>query len=65
MIKPEDVPNEVVKAYREAWLNGSGGADAAATALNAWPGANSGYDLRWFSEAPALILPLKDSTNDV
>ena len=40
MIDPKQIPDEVVEAFRKAWMDGNLTTRAAiAAAINAWPGA--------------------------
>ena len=66
MIKPEQIPDEVVEAALEAWKTDTEtfhpNAGTIAAAINAWPGAEIE---KVFVEEDYLILPLrKENTND-
>ncbi len=62
MIKPDQIPDEVVEALHSlfAWIGNSDGArEAIAAALNAWPQMHVGAP--WVigvPNAPSIILPL-------
>jgi hypothetical protein len=63
MIKPEDIPPEVVIAAREAWLLSDLGAAedwraGIAAALNAWPGMQVEGGLILDKTFHDIILPL-------
>lgn len=72
MIKPEQIPDEVMLAAREAYMRGDAHIStnmraAIAAALNAWPGIKlenlcswvmDGPDLPYVEEAASIILPL-------
>ena len=65
MIKPEHIPDEVVKAALEAWKKDTEtfhpNAGTIAAALNAWPGMEIEMV---FVDEDYLILPLrKENTN--
>jgi hypothetical protein len=69
MIRPDQIPDEVVKAaLNEWWRNGARWSDVVAAAINAWPGAERVFrqpHRRAVSYSdPAFILPLpqKDDT---
>ena len=61
MIKPEHIPDEVVKAALEAWKKDTEtfhpNADTIAAALNAWPGAFP-HTFRGPLEGYGYVLPL-------
>lgn len=58
MIKPEQIPLEVIKAITIARDRRDSNSDIMAHALNAWPGAVTARDV--MEEAPHVILPLKE-----
>lgn len=73
MIKPEQVPDEVMAAFQKAWADKStlSTKECIAAAINAWPGMEphkvlsvrdngEGYDLK----TTAIILPLTQSTTE-
>jgi len=72
MLKPEQVPDEVVAAAREAWLGSDVSAQedwriAIAAAINAWPGNR--METEYFTHCgdywePAVILPLPQESGD-
>ena len=70
MIKPDQIPDEVVRAAVVAWLKAESirpDAQVIAAALNAWPEAKrvKGYfthDTDHYE--PAIILPLPQETSD-
>lgn len=73
MIKPDQIPDEVVQTAREAWLRSDVNAIedwrvAIAAALNAWPGSEFVYrqpHRRAVSYSkPAIILPLPQEASD-
>lgn len=63
MINPEQVPDEVVAAAREAWLRSDVSAKedwraSIAAALNAWPGAAVCHYTIGDNEGYEMVLPL-------
>jgi hypothetical protein len=63
MIRPEQIPDEVVEALHSlfAWIGNSDGArEAIAAALNAWEGATT-EPRNWRT---ALVLPLPKEPSD-
>jgi hypothetical protein len=61
MIRAEQIPDEVVEAFRKAWMDGSLSARAAiAAALSAWPGVDC---LPTFGPS-RIILPLPQKEGD-
>ena len=69
-IKPEQVPDAVARAMKDAMLReGSTFKDIAAAALNAWPGMMTACDLRLpdgrlVHIGGAIILPLPQEASD-
>jgi hypothetical protein len=68
MIKPEQIPDNVILSARRAWLTADDGAvkdwkKAIAAAINAWPGA-----FQWTFNGPlsgnGYILPMPQEKND-
>lgn len=56
MIKPEQIPDEVVVAFEEAyWNQEMTVAEAIAAAINAWPDT---FITKYSEGAPAFNLPL-------
>ena len=72
MLKPEQVPKEVIDAaYYAYWRQkpNSGFAEAIAAALNAWPGVEQDQLFHGFTDGthyfqPRLILPLPTEASD-
>ena len=66
MISPEQIPDEVVKAFEEEYHFGEGDwkRNAIAAAINAWPGmaVNDGCPV-WHAY-PHIILPLPQEARD-
>ena len=63
MLKPEQVPDEVVEAFRDAWTQKLNARKAIAAALNAWPGKDIvGYGPPFYGID--LILPLPTEASD-
>ena len=62
MLKPEQVPDEAVKAAMEAWGRPGTMKDVVAAAINAWPGRQKGYSpvAGW----PMLNLPMPTEPRD-
>ena len=60
MIKPEQIPDEVVKKVAGEWLMGASWPNIIAAAINAWPGAWGECDFasEWIS------LPLTEDNSD-
>lgn len=59
MVKPEQIPDEVVKAfYRAYWIEDTSDAEALAAALAAWPGAWGHEQEDACGVRRELILPL-------
>ena len=68
MLKPEQIPDEVVKATLEAWKKDTEtfhpNAGTIAAAINAWPGMNTGPNI--YGRQDAIIhLPLQQEKTDV
>ena len=64
MLKPEQIPDEVVIAAREAWLRSDVNAQsdwqvAIVAALNAWPGACKSESVLGLSKW--IELPIEDT----
>lgn len=75
MLKPEQVPDEVVAAARVAWLGSDVSAQedwrsAIAAAINAWPGMQTDCERRvsekWIGvrEFPIIVLPQHQKAGD-
>jgi len=71
MLKPEQVPYDVVRAAYAAWAGGGGNnvlsamESAIAAAINAWPGVYAnGLQKGWKHYTPALILPIPPQETD-
>ncbi len=63
MIKAKQIPKEVENALMQSLIfSGQDGAEALASALNAWPGRFSGN--AWPDLAPTIVLPLSHEDND-
>lgn len=67
MIKPEQIPDDVVRSARRAWLVADDGAvndwrKAIAAAINAWPGAVLKIGLSWPENF--IDLPIQKEKND-
>jgi hypothetical protein len=63
VIKPEQIPDEVVEAFVDAYYTKDMTRKAAiSAAINAWPGARKDYRFTDFSEF--LNLPLLHENND-
>jgi len=65
MLKPEQVPDEVVEAFQRAWADMStlSTKECLAAALNAWPGNDIvGYGPPFYGID--LILPLPTEASD-
>lgn len=60
MIRPEQIPDEVVEAFQRAWANKDtlSTKECLAAALSAWPGAMTEWNTRARGKAEELILPL-------
>ena len=74
MVKPEQIPDEVVEAAREAWLRSDVNARddwraAIAAAINAWPGVKENKvqvpddsdEIRYTLKTTGIILPLPEA----
>lgn len=60
MLKPDQVPDEVVKAYEDGrWNHDMSVAESIAAAINAWPGVQHRVLIE-----QAIILPLTEKTDD-
>lgn len=63
MIKPEQIPDEVLEVLRENILHDCSFKHAIAAALNAWPGLRHAVERN--GSYPVAILPLpQENTND-
>lgn len=58
MIKPEQVPEEVVDAFRDAWTQKLNARKAIAAALSVWPGAAVCHYTIGDDEGYEMVLPL-------
>ena len=71
MLKAEQIPDEVVKAFEEEYHFGEGDwkRNAIAAAINAWPGMGPIRTDQpigdWCDKLPAIILPLTENTDEV
>lgn len=65
-IKPEQVPQEVITAFCEAWAkwNETSEAECIAAALSAWPGMHPYHFPEHGGWFPAIILPLTQEASD-
>jgi hypothetical protein len=63
MIRPDQIPDEVVEALRENILHDCSFKHAIAAALNAWPGAHERTDDWCTPPDHNLILPLTQENN--
>jgi len=63
MIRPDQIPDEVVEALRENILHDCSFKHAIAAALNAWPGAFP-HTFRGPLEGFGYVLPLTHEDND-
>lgn len=61
MIKPDQIPDEVVEAYNNAWASP---AELIAAALNAWPGVKVEPTHEGYPAWPHIILPLPQKGGD-
>ena len=62
MIKPEQIPDEVVEALLDTSNVAQPWKHAIAAAINAWPGM---FTYKYHDDTTtALILPLTENTND-
>ncbi len=65
MIKPEQIPDEVVNAYMHMIVYGGvDGAEAIAAAINAWPGVEVEPTHESYPAWPHIILPLPQENNN-
>lgn len=67
MIKPEQIPDEVVEAAREAWLRSDVNARddwraAIAAAINAWPGSTGEWNV--LDDRMWITLPVQQDAGD-
>jgi hypothetical protein len=73
MIKPEQIPDAVIKVFRAAWMDADKTTEAAiAAAINAWPGVHTSNHYEWMKSGELasfdiilpVILPLPQEKNN-